>query len=356
MPLRHVVWVSVLHPKGLAEVVGDNSGVWGCFLKGWRSMDWLKKYNEGFFWGGGGFDPASEQGRQDRKSGIDIFSSDIPGNRLLAGLFLLALCIVFIAPVAALVALYLLWKTDWRAGVLYIATMAAELALLDSVWGAKRVGEAIDAIGVYWELSWLPKLLPNTVWWEHMLFAGAVIGLAVAVALPAIAGFRSFVCGLLCLPFGLCAGLAATPLVWSATWTLVPVLFPLAAIAFFTTVAAAAQRARGWGLLTAVIWGCVVAVAFGYWVYTCTPHEGYIAIYKHLYKEELVTLVSRTAEANFWIGSAIGFGAALIGGLPLIALFARKPITKVEAWNEKGYYELDSIPSSGESERTGRSK
>ncbi len=317
-------------------------------------MDWLKKYNEGYFWGGGGFDPASEQGRRDRKKGINVF--DNPGSRLLSGLFLLALCIVFIAPIAALVALYLLWKTDWRAGVLYIATMSAELALLDSVSGVKRVEEAIDAIGAYWELSWLPKLLPNTVWWEHMLFAGAVIGLAVVVSLPAVAGFRSFVCGLLCLPFGLCAGLAATPLVWDTTWTLVPVLFPLAAIAFFMTVAGASERSRGRGLFAVVAWGCVAAAVFGYWVYTLTPDELVIEFHKRFYKEELDTIVAWSAATNLWAGSAIGFGAALIGGLPLVGLLGRKPITKIEVWNEKGYYELVPISSLGEDERTGRSK
>lgn len=316
-------------------------------------MSFLRKYNEGLM-SGGGFGEAAELGRRHRRYGIAPFDS--PGSNLLSGLVVLALCVVFIAPVAALAALYLLWKTDWRAGVLYIATMVAEFALLDPVWGAKRVEEAIVAIGVYWELSWLPKLLPNTVWWEGMLFGGAMIGVAVAVALPAVAGFRSFACGLLCLPFGLCAGLAATPLVWSTTWTLVPALFPLAAIAFFMTVAGASERSRGRGLIAVVVWGCVAAAAFGYWVYTLTPGELVIEFHRRFYKEELDTIVAWSAATNLWAGSAIGFVAALIGGLPLVGLLGRKPITKIEVWNEKGYYELVPISSSGEADRTGRSK
>lgn len=316
-------------------------------------MSFLKKYNEGAM-GGGGFGEAAELGRRHRRYGIDPFDS--PGSNLLSGLVVLALCVVFIAPVAALAALYLLWKTDWRAGVLYVATLAAEFALLDSIGGAKGVEGAIIAIGAHWELNWLPQLLPKTVWWEGMLFGGAMIGLAVAVALPAVAGFRSFVCGLLCLPLGLCVGLAAKPLVQFTTWTLVPLLFPLAAIAFFWTVAGASERSRGWGILAVAAWGGVAAAAFGYWVYTLTPSEFAIEFHRRFTKEELHTIVAWTAATNLWAGSAIGFGAALIGGLPLVARFGRKPITMVNVWNEKGYYQLVPISSSGEADRTGRSK
>lgn len=290
-------------------------------------MSFLRKYNEGRM-GIGGFDEATELGRQHRRHGIDPFNS--PGSNLIGGIMMLGLAVVFIAPIAALAALYLLWKMDWRAGVLYIATMTAEFAFLDSIWRAKRVGEMIDAIGAYWELSWLPKLLPNTVWWEGMLFVGAMIGLAVAVALPMVHGWRSFLCGLLCLPIGLCAGLAASPLVWSTTWTLGPLLFPLTAVAVFMTVAVAAQRARGSGLLATMVWGCAAAGAFGYYAYTLTPDELVVEFHGRFYKEELDTIVAWTATTNLWAGSAIGFGSALIGGLPLVALFGRKPITMVE--------------------------
>ena len=104
---------------------------------------------------------------------------------------------------------------------------------------------------------------------------------------------------------GLCAGLAATPLVWDTTWTLVPLLFPLAAIGLFTTVAATAQRGRGRGLIAVVAWGCVAAAAFGYWVYTLTPDELVIEFHRRFYKEELDTIVAWSAVTNLWAGSAI---------------------------------------------------
>lgn len=298
-------------------------------------MDFLKEYNRGRM-GFGGINGAAELGRQHAAGHAGY---DSPGASFVTGIVLLGIGIIFIAPVAAIAALFLLWKVHWRSGVMYAAVFAAELGALMTLRGVKDVERAIEAVGAEWELGWLPDLLRQSVWWENMLFAGGMIGLAVAVALPFAAGWRSLACGLLCLPIGLCAALAATPLAWNSTWALVPALFPFTAIAFFLTVTAAAERGRGRGLLAMAVWGVAAAAAFGHHAYSITPPEANVEFYKRFGIE---TIVAWNAMTNLLAGSVIGFGSAILGGAPLVALFGRKPVKRMESWCDDSRY-----PSSG---------
>lgn len=301
-------------------------------------MDFLKEYNRGRM-GFGGINGAAELGRHQHAAGHAGYDS--PGASFVTGIVLLGIGIIFIAPVAAIAALFLLWKVNWRSGVIYTAVFAAELGVLMTLRGVKDVERLIEAVGASWELGWLPDLLRHSVWWENMLFAGGMIGLAVAVALPFAAGWRSLACGLLCLPIGLCAALAATPLAWNSTWALVPALFPFTAIAFFLTVTAAAGRGQGRGLLAMAVWGVAAAAAFGHHAYSITPPEANVEFYKRFGIE---TIVAWNAMTNLLAGSIIGFGSAILGGTPLVALFGRKTAKRVESWCDDSRYPFSGHP------------
>ena len=176
----------------------------------------------------------------------------------------------------------------------------------------------LDA-GAGWEFGWLPDALRQSGWSDNMLFAGSLVGLAVAVALPSVAGLRGLLGALLSLPAGVLAGVASTPFALMWTWALMPALVPVVAGAFLWTVGGAAERGFLRGLGATIAWSVLVSAAFGAYAWWDTPPEANIAFYK---KFGDTTLVAWDATTNLIGGAAIGFAAALVGGLGIVALFA----------------------------------
>lgn len=301
-------------------------------------MDYMKEYVAGRM-GGGGINGAAELGRQHGGYGA---MGDNPAATLMVKLILLGLAAMFIAPVAAFIALIVMWKISWRSGLVYMAVLGAAFwgFTLGHDLGIYGLREIILKACAGWEFGWLTDALRTSTWADNMLFGGSLVGLAVLLALPSADGVRGLVGAVLSLPVGVCAGVAATPFAMMWSWALMPALVPVIAGAFFYTVGSSAERGYARGIIAMLLWGMAIGAAFGAYAHWSTPPEANIEFYKQF---KQTTLVAWDATTNLVAGAVIGFGTALVGGLILLALFGRrsKPPARFDVvYDEHTTYEV----------------